>query len=262
MKANGILAWPVVADSDSGLILDGSHRFAAVCNRLKGKRILVQAVSFADRRIRLGNWWRIYRKVSLSQFQKLKEKQGWLCAPSPTGRRRARFIFRGSVYGWKEKAGLLTEVFRFRDLEQHMAASFGLEPVLVTEAEAREHLDRSQTLFLVPPTLTKAELIKLAGEITVPPKSTRFIFPFRVIGPRVSLDWLVDKGKDEVFNEELNQLKSQSIRYLGRGLTIDRFYPEEIYSYQEYTIERELFLKEKDYQAYLAGLKETNNIIH
>ncbi len=262
MKAEAVLAWPVVADSCSSLILDGSHRYAAVRNRLKGRRILVQAVDFLDRGIKLRNWWRIYRRIRVSQFQRLKEKHDWLSARTGASRGGSRFIFQGLLHRWKEKAGLIGEIFRFRDLEQDLADNFGLEPLFVTEDEAKQYLTRSQTLTLVPPTLTKAELIKMAGGITIPPKSTRFIFPFRVIGPKVPLDWLTGKGNNQAFNERLDQLKAQPIRYLGRGLTIDRFYPEEIYSYQDYTIQRESFLKEKDYRAYLARLKETNNIIY
>lgn len=262
MKAEGVLAWPVVADSCSSLILDGSHRYAAVRNRLKGRRILVQAVDFLDRGIKLRNWWRIYRRIRPSQFQRLKEKHDWLSARTGASRGGSRFIFQGLLHRWKEKAGLIGEIFRFRDLEQDLADNFGLEPLFVTEDEAKQYLTRSQTLTLVPPTLTKAELIKMAGGITIPPKSTRFIFPFRVIGPKVPLDWLTGKGNNQALNERLDQLKAQPIRYLGRGLTIDRFYPEEIYSYQDYTIQRESFLKEKDYRAYLARLKETNNIIY
>ena len=262
MKAEGILAWPVVADSCSSLILDGSHRYAAVRNRLKGRRILVQAVDFLDRGIKLRNWWRIYRRIRPAQFQRLKEKHDWLSARTGASRGGSRFIFQGLLHRWKKKAGLIGEIFRFRDLEQDLADNFGLEPLFVTEDEAKQYLTRSQTLTLVPPTLTKAELIKMAGGITIPPKSTRFIFPFRVIGPKVPLDWLIGKGNNQALNERLDQLKAQPIRYLGRGLTIDRFYPEEIYSYQDYTIQRESFLKEKDYRAYLARLKETNNIIY
>lgn len=264
MKADGFLAWPVVADLASGLILDGTHRYVAVRQLWRGQRVPVQGVHIFDRGIKLFTWCRVFAPIFPQQFDKIRQNAGLrkVSLSSPPGKREAVILFAGESYVFSSGESLQEQFLLLGKWEEEIKAQGSCQESFVTLEEARALAGQAGTLAMLPPHVTKEELVSLAGKATLPAKSTRFVFPFRLLGPRIPIKMLVEAGRPSQWNRWLGRLKAQPIFYLGKRITLDRFYPEEVYSYQDYIIPREFFLKEQDYQAYRARLIRRSNLIH
>lgn len=259
----GFFAWPVIADRATGLIIDGTHRYAAVTNRLAGRYILVQKIDFLDKGVEIKSWCRVIGEVSEGLFQSLRERHSLLEATRGLESKEHTYIFWG---------GRTYTFDRDRDINSQFAGAYRLEREVVTgaidphqlyrtEEEALAYVGEPETLVIVTPTLTKEQLMEMAGRRLLPPKSTRFTFPFRVIGLRVSTDLLTRAAGLEVLNRELDRHKAGPIRCLGRGAVIDRVYEEELYVYEDYSIPREFFRSEIDYQEYLSKIEGTASLV-
>ena len=256
MEASGYLAWPVVADVTMGLIVDGTHRFGAVLHRLKGQRILVQNENFFSPEVEIHSWCRVFPNLDADRFSRLIEEHGLMEVEAPPSPERALLLFDQRAYSLPPGSDIYEEYEGLHRLEKEMGLEEGdTRQTFVTEEEARKFVGRRNTLVIFPPIVEKTALIH-SHRGPLPPKSTRFVFPFRVLGLKVPLDMLTDPGDLKEFTARLEEMKREPILYLGRGLVIDRVYQEEIYIYQGYTMPRDFFLREEDYRSYLKRLKE------
>lgn len=261
LTADGFFAWPVVADATVGMIFDGSHRYGAVANRLKGRRILVQKASYRDQTIKLFNWCRLFFNIEPSRFLKIKEKHGLReigSFPYPG----TKLVYGGQAYSFGDSQEAFGQYWQSHRLELEL----GIDPrepykVFKRLEEAEPFVGQAGALVIIPPVLSREALISLSAQNRLPPKSTRFVLPYRVLGPRVPLWMLTEDGEVSRFNQELEKLKEQRIRYLGQGLSIERVYPEELYSYEDYVIPRHFFAQEEGYRAYLCRLEDKSSFI-
>jgi hypothetical protein len=119
---------------------------------------------------------------------------------------------------------------------------------LVEDEAAAAWLGAADVVVLRPPALDKAVVRQRAGGVLLPPKSTRFLLPYRVIGLRAPLEAL--GGPRQALVELLDRERERPLVCLGAGLAIDRRYPERLWQFADHRIPDRLFADEAGCRAY------------
>lgn len=240
----GAFSWPLVVDGASGLILDGSHR-ARVLRREHGARhVVVQRVALDHPGVTVRAWCRVLEGVEPTAFLAAAGRLG-LEAGAPGS---VACHFEGEVYG---RPGL-TPAAAY-ELARSLLAALGGNghgPPLrfADEDEVGADLHAPGTVVLRLPALDKATIRAHAGSGRLPPKSTRFILPYRVFGLGLPLRALA--GSRAALEERLAAERALPLVCLGDGLAVDRRYPERLWQLAGYRIPPTLFVAERDRLAY------------
>jgi hypothetical protein len=121
-------------------------------------------------------------------------------------------------------------------------------PRLVEDEALPAWLGAADAVVLRPPALDKAAVRQRAGGTLLPPKSTRFLFPYRVLGFRVPLTAL--GGPRETLVALLAREQERPLVCLGAGLAVDRRYPERLWQFADHRIPDRLFADEAGRRAY------------
>jgi hypothetical protein len=111
---------------------------------------------------------------------------------------------------------------------------------------------RPTSSMLRPPALDKAAVRQRAGGALLPPKSTRFLLPYRVFGLHVPLGAL--GGGRQALIDVLERERERPLACLGPGLVIDRRYPERLWQFTDHRIPDRLFADEAGRRAYTDAL--------
>jgi hypothetical protein len=128
----------------------------------------------------------------------------------------------------------------------------GREARLVEEEAATPWIGAAGVVVLRPPPLDKATVRRRPGGALLPLKSTRFRFPYRVLGLSVPLAAL--GGPREALAAELERERARALACLGAGLAIDRRYPERLWQFVDHRIPDGLFADEAGRDAYADAL--------
>jgi hypothetical protein len=240
------LSWPLVVDAGSGLILDGSHRAVVLARDLGARFVVVQRVALDAPDVRIGAWCLILEGVSAEVFGHARRALGLEMGASGS----VRCHYGGRVYARPElepeDASRLAAA-----LERMLSSSNGHRPRarLVEDDAAPTWLGAADVVVLRPPALDKAVVRQRAGGALLPPKSTRFLLPYRVIGLRVPLEAL--GGPRPALVDLLERERERPLACLGSGLAIDRRYPERLWQFADHRIPDRLFADEAGRRAYL-----------
>ncbi|MFQ5827886.1 MAG: hypothetical protein ACE5JD_01840 [Candidatus Methylomirabilia bacterium] len=256
LRTSGEFTWPIIVGRETGLILDGNHRYA-VLRRLGARHVLVQCVAVQSSEVVVGRWCRVFRGVSRAAFRQLSERQGLVevAREGPVPRvgsscHYARRLFAGAPAHDAYQACLAAQ-----RLELELVAVPGVDaPAFEDEERAALLGEEVETLVLYPPLLDKEVLLRQTGHRLFPPKSTRFSLPYRVIGVPLPLDGL--SGEREPLQGILDRTREDGVTFLARGLRVDRVYPEPLYQFRSYRIPPECFADAEAWQEYEARLAE------
>lgn len=236
LQSEGMIHDPIIVDSGSYMILDGTHRFWALAS-LGCQSIPVALYDYLSNNIRVGCWYRCVAppsKVSAGcAFGALETSRDE--AISLVVSRRAHLatlcrerseVIRARRFDVFEAYNILSEV-------EESERSEGRRVEYATEADAIALLQRrSAPMVLAPPPILKEEAIYSAttGKL-FPKKSTRHMLPSRPLGIDVPIDWLsLPPAKaDRLLRTKLS---SGSFRRVRAGsITKGRRYEEEVYIY-------------------------------
>ena len=167
----------------SGLILDGSHRAVVLARDFGARFAVIQRVDLDSPEVRIGTWCRVLEGVPAAAFDAARRALG-LEAGAEGG---LRCHYGGHVYGRpgpeaSDPHALASEVERLVSRNGHR------RPARLVEDEAvAEWLGAADVVVLRPPALDKPTVRRRAEGPLLPPKSTRFLLPYRVLGLAVPL---------------------------------------------------------------------------
>ena len=243
-----VLSWPLVVDAASGLILDGSHRAVVLARDLGARFAVVQQVALDAPDVRIGTWCLIFEGVSAAAFDHARRTVG-LEAGVHDG---LRCHYGGRVYA-RPGSGA-PEAHGLADALERLLSSNGDRSTarLVEDEAAPAWLGVADVVVLYPPALDKTTVRHRAGGALLPPKSTRFLLPYRVFGLGVPL---VALGASRVALEAvLERERERALVCLGAGLAVDRRYPERLWQFADHRIPDRLFADEAGRRAYTDAL--------
>ncbi len=206
IKIQGYLKNPVIVvkKGDKFIVIDGNHRIEAL-RSLSARTVIAQVFNYSE--IRVEAWNRII-ETDFSTLKKL------LPVDKKYGRNECWIVYRGEKYGLN-----LDRISAIETIER-----------LRKRLEIKYALDTSSSypVFCYRP-FSKKEILESALKMKpLPPKSTRHILPYRILGIRFPLKKLIegDQEKSAGFLDELIKLRQRegSIReYPERILMLDEY---------------------------------------
>jgi hypothetical protein len=251
LAAAGILSWPLVVDAATGVILDGSHRAVVLARDFGARFAVVQRVALDSPDVRIGTWCRVLEGVPAAVFDAARRALG-LEAGFGHG---LRCHYGDRAYGRpgsdaRTAPDLASELERLLSSNGHPRRAR-----LVEDETAAEWVGAVDVVVLRPPTVDKAAVGRRVGGALLPPKSTRFLLPYRVLGLAVPLAAL--GGPREALLAELERERARPLACLGAGLAVDRRYPERLWQFADHRIPDRLFADEAGRRAYADALART-----
>ena len=244
--AEGILkekkfTWPIFSDQRTGVILDGMHRYGLLKD-FCFFYVPVQHIDYVNNdQILLDVWCRYIKQVTEDEFSLVSRECGLEEVPfSIEGikERKSALIIspNNRAYTFNERLNPQMEYYKLKKVEDRFAigrkVSTGLADYNV-EKEALSLLNTPDTVVVFPRPLSKQDVIDVAmrGEV-FPPKTTRHIFQFRVFNIEVlPMELQVSKSKQALEEKILRTHKKRKLFYIGKGITVDRYYAEHMFRF-------------------------------
>ena len=248
LVAAGALSWPLVVDARSGLILDGSHRAVVLARDLGARHALVQHVQLDAPDVHLGTWCRVLEGVTEAAFDHARRTLG---LEAGARHEELRCHYAGRVY---TRPGSRPEAHGLAQALERLLSSNGhqLRVRLVEEDATAAWLDAMDVVVLRPPSVDKPTIRQRADGRLLPPKSTRFVLPYRVLGLGIPLAAL--GGTRDAILARLDEERARPLLCLGAGLSVDRRYPERLWQFADYRLPDRLFADEAGHRAHAEAL--------
>ena len=238
LKSNPVLRHPIIADRKTGIVLDGTHRLAAV-KELKCDFIPSALVDYHDPLVAVERWFRVFAGESVKDFEKelyrfgpkvLNQKE---CEDGLAERRWFATV--------EKKTRCLAFPSRSTNAYEMVRASYKIElearkqKLQITyQDDASAEGNTSESLLLSMIKIEKAEVVATVkrGKL-FPPKSTRHLVPSRPLGGGVPLDWLQATDFFEAQSRYLEFLQSRKVKRLPEGSWVgSRRYLEEVFLFE------------------------------
>ncbi|MGQ4891194.1 MAG: ParB N-terminal domain-containing protein [Candidatus Njordarchaeia archaeon] len=246
LKRQGFQIDPIIVDRESGVILDGMHRYEAL-KQLGFDYILTAKVNYFSPNIIIRNWYRTFKlniphdKV-LSCVRKIADSKGFEISESDSEKSKPdkKAIFsiwiRGTGKSYiaisDKKLNVWEKYMLLKSFETELSNFINIKPNYRSEELAVKEFDSSKIdLVLATPPIKKEDVVNFAlNKKIFPPKTTRHILPVRPLFVNVPLPLLKhgDLGKTlKEKREILRKLLLQKTLIKVKGeIIIDRFYEE------------------------------------
>jgi len=244
IRADGCFKHPVIVDSKTLVVLDGTHRVAAA-ERLGCRLIPACLVEYDNPHIKVSCWHRVINHSSnLERLVKSVRELGYTVEECPgesvhrlIDERKAttaitsksRFF---AVYGPEKNIREIWDATKQIELKLR---SEGYSISYETEIDAQEKVSSGKALSMfITPKVSKKDVIAVAlgGEVFTH-KTTLHVIPVRPLFVDAPLKWLDGtlslKKANETFVEHLAK---KQIKCLSRGQILDRRYDEELYIFK------------------------------
>ena len=234
LERENLLRHPLIADQSTGVILDGTHRLAAL-KALDCRLVPCALVEYNDPRILVERWYRIITGSDIERFVKQTENN---TRKVKTDAEAEESLVMRECYASMEDGksckvflcGKMTplELIRSAYKLEQSAKEIGLR---VKYADAKGDSSSSNRLILSTVRLSKPEIVEsaLAG-LVFPPKTTRHIIPSRPLGTSTPLELLRSERPGEAQTLFVNDLKSKHVKRMPQGSKIgSRRYMEEVF---------------------------------
>jgi hypothetical protein len=231
----GYVIHPIIVDSRTHMIVDGTHRIEALL-RLGIPLAPVYSVDYLSEDVRLETWARIVRtRAILENVRKLAatfklsmEKLGGVDLDAQ--RDSLILIMDDAVFRFYPSDDGIITLFRFVEKLDREFEAVGLE--YVRESELLDRIKRGDAPagYLIP-RLVKMDIIKLVVEgALLPPKSTRHIVigrPMFIFCPLNILKLPIEEASEKF----LKRLEDGRVIRLPPGFEMDRTYEEPLVVY-------------------------------
>jgi hypothetical protein len=239
LERDPVLRHPIIADSATGAVLDGTHRLAAL-SQLGCYTIPTALIDYQNPLVRVDRWYRVITGENLTDFIKSTDqgRSSLVSSPSEADKgllsrlsyaalcnRKECFTFRSNGHGALEacqKAFQIEEMARGKHLK-------------VVYTDNNDLMDLSKDSFLMSTIrVEKSEVIESCVNHTLfPPKSTRHLIPSRPLGLAVPLDFLKSTHYAEAESAFEKHIRSKHIRRLPEGSKVgSRRYLEEVFLFE------------------------------
>ena len=239
LERDPILRHPIIADSATGAVLDGTHRLAAL-SQLGCKTIPTALIDYQNPLVKVDRWFRVIAGEKLSDFMK-RVKDRTTPLPIPASQSDPSLLSRLSYATLCDQS----ECFTFgshgsRALEacqnafqiEEMARNNHLIIAYVDNDDLRE---LSKNAFLMSTIrVEKSEVVEsCVSHKLFPPKSTRHLIPSRPLGLAVPLALLKSGNYAEAESAFVRHVRSKHIRRLPEGSKVgSRRYLEEVFLFE------------------------------
>ncbi len=229
-----VLRHPIITDRDTGLILDGTHRLAAL-KALGCRSAPCALINYQDPRIRVESWFRVITGSSLDEF---KDKLAGRTNHSETAENAEDCLSKRKCYASVEDSmsclvfpsvdrapvELTREAFEI----EKVARENGLK-IKYNDEKAISFSDKRFVLSTIK--LEKREIVDSSlRNVLFPPKTTRHVIPSRPLGTSTPLEWLKAERLEGIQRRFVEHLKSRPVERLPEGSKVgSRRYQEEVF---------------------------------
>jgi L-serine kinase (ADP) len=238
LQRDPILRHPIIADSASGAVLDGTHRLAAL-EHLGCRTIPTALIEYRNPLVVIDRWFRTIKLGNHQDFMnRLKELSP---VTMPISEADKSLLDRTSYASLQDHK----DCWAFRSNESApldmCKRAFALEQIAVTSNGKIAYSDKADIKSLSPSTilmstirLEKSEVVDCCRRhLLFPPKSTRHLIPSRPLGTNVPLRWLRDLNVPEAETEFEKHLSKMKVRRLPAESTVgSRRYMEEVFLFE------------------------------
>jgi hypothetical protein len=239
LQSEGVVRDPILVDSGSCMILDGTHRYWAL-KKLGLRSIPVALYDYLTDKVKIGCWYRCLEwcDLDISSPKAQFFPANFEDALNAVSERRAQLsiICKGSARIFRSTTFNIIKAYDLLSFFEKKFKRRGHEVIYATESDAINLLTAGKIgAMLAPPPILKEEatLAARTGKL-FPIKSTRHIIHSRPIGVNVPLEWL--KSDYCEANKRLQDLLSKgAFKAVPRGSFLEgRRYEEEVYIYELY----------------------------
>ncbi len=234
LERESLLRHPLIADRATGVILDGTHRLAAL-KALDCRLVPCALVEYNNPRILVERWYRIITGSNVESFVKQTENETRKVKADTEAEEclALRECYASMEDGKSFKVfpcAKMTplELIRSAYKLEQTARENGLR---VKYDDAKRESSSGNRLILSTVRLSKPEIVEsaLAG-LVFPPKTTRHIIPSRPLGTSTPLELLRSEQPPEAQTLFVNGLKSKRVKRMPEGSKIgSRRYMEEVF---------------------------------
>ncbi len=232
-----VLRHPIIIDNETGLVLDGTHRLAALA-RLGCKLIPCATLDYQNSSIVVERW---FREISGSSLDHFRERlRSYKCLKATPVEAEDRLENRSSYASIQDTKSCFVLLTADRDASTLARCSFEIEEIArkgglkVAYNDDRSVPEGANEFLLSTIRLNKQEIIaaSTSGEV-FPPKTTRHIIPSRPLGLGVPLDWLRSPDLESAQEKFVSHLRKMRVRHLPGGTWIgSRRYEEEVFLFE------------------------------
>jgi len=211
IKEDEFISNPIIADEESGIVLDGMHRYVAI-SKLGYSNIPVCFVDYSDPRISVKSWCRLIDNLDLDYLKIFLEEEGFQTENIGLSKmkeiiseRELNIILKFSddeiisIRGFED----LLQLFNTVDNLEKKAIQEGANVTYLSKDNLLKNLSNSKLGVLYPPSRKQDVITAAKSNNYFPTKITRHVLPLRPVGIKIKLE-LLDK-EISVANKILRQ---------------------------------------------------------
>jgi L-serine kinase (ADP) len=238
LRDNPILRHPIIADLRTGIVLDGTHRLAAI-KQLKCKFIPSALVDYEDSQITIERWFRLFSGSNVLNLENYlrrlnhREVSRDECEDGLSKRRWYATVEKSLSYlAFPARSPSAYEMVR----DAHgieMAAR--KQRVNITYQDNKDtEAGESENLVMSTIKIEKQEVVETVRKRKLfPPKSTRHLVPSRPLGGGVPIDWLQGSDFSKAQSRYQEFIQSRKVKRLPEGSRVgSRRYLEEVFLFE------------------------------
>jgi L-serine kinase (ADP) len=238
LRDNPVLRHPIIADLRTGIVLDGTHRLAAI-KQLKCKFIPSALVDYEDSQITIERWFRLFSGSNVLNLEnylrglKPREVSRDECEDGLSKRRWYATVENPMSY--------LAFPVRSTSAFEMVRDAHGIEiaarkqRVNITYQDNKDiEAGEPESLLMSTIKLEKQEVVETVRKRKLfPPKSTRHLVPSRPLGGGVPIDWLQGSDFSKAQSRYQEFIQSRKVKRLPEGSRVgSRRYLEEVFLFE------------------------------
>lgn len=236
LRRDPVLRHPIVVDVNTGLVLDGTHRLAALLELGCGLAPCA-LVDYQDSRIRVERW---FRKIMGTDLEEFKPKLTAIASRLVESAKAEECLSNRTCFASIEDIqSCLAFSASTSDPVQMAYASFEIEKIarksrLKIVYEDMKAIPYSSGFVLSTITVGKSEVTEASSQHRVfPPKTTRHIIPSRPLGIGAPLALLKESELERAQRKFLKHLNSRRLVRKPEGSWVgSRRYQEEVFVFE------------------------------
>ena len=238
LESDPLLRHPIIADSKTGAVLDGTHRLAAL-SRMGCLTIPTALIDYQNPLVQVERWFRTIHGNSLDTLRKRVEDlnptaMSYSTAEKSLQSRQCYATLRNAkdCLGFPSKESEPMELCRGAFQLEQIARDGGMKISYTDTNDISKVLGSSFLMSTI--RLAKKEVVSSCLKGTLfPPKSTRHLIPSRPLGVAIPLSWLKEENINEAEVRFERHLRAKTMRRLPEGSRVgSRRYMEEVFLFE------------------------------